>query len=474
MTNDVYGTERNGEASASRAPRDTMEARVKAFDAEVLPRIRAAVDTRTLRDTAVSHFDVDPGTAEAIVSQWTERYDTGIVEPATACAAATALDRYLLEHDRYADDTDALMAEAVDAAVQEVFPTYLFRDGVTKLYNGDDLHPGHLHRDVARSLARNVEELVDDPCIEAVDMLHGEPVGVDAFEEPIEAGMLHTLESGVGERQFRATWNPDHPAVTTAAADILLDDLGRQVQRFRETDPDRAAYVQEVQDAYRTTLHRLRVEETVDAMETLWGRGDLPYEVFDINDADEMLRAAVELGNCRAHERNRSYYELLADDPYTTVLGIRRLDDRQWIGAARCFHLTTSEDEHVFGIDNLGMQYRDDAKGHDPLEGCAFDEYGDALPIMGLAAMRYGLDHGFDYVVAAGGTEGDEAFPDMRVGGGPGDRIGPAHLYGQHGARMYLEKRGTRTEGEPYGFGQPRGPNEGYVVRILLENPTRL
>lgn len=454
-------------ASASRVSVEEAGDFVEAFDAAVLPHIQEAVDADALVDTAASMFDVDREQAEKRFKQWQERYDADVIEPATGHAMTRALDRYLLAHDRYMDDIDALVDEALEEAVRNAFPTYLFRDRVTKLYDGAAIHPASIQRTLAESLAEDVEELVDDPATAARDVLYGRAVPVDALDG-LEPGpeTLHTVKSAVGEGGLHAAWNPDHPTVTTAAARMLRDDLGRQEQRLQATDPERAQAVNDLQDAYKTTLDRIRVEETMDAMEELWGREDLPYEVFAIDDADEMLRAAQDIGNCRADDRDSRYYRLLETDPYTTVLGIRRFDDHEWIGAARCFHLETADGASVFGIDNLGMQYREDTEGHDPVDGCNFKDYGDALPIMGLAAMRYGLNHGFDYVVAAGGTD----TPDRRVGGGPGDWIGPAQLYGQNSATIHLDKRGTRTQGEPYGF-RGSGP---YEVRLLLENPARI
>lgn len=451
-----------------RSFREREEERRQQYRAEIAPAVADQVTAETMWDTALSLFDLPEERVRDRLEAYMDRFEVDLVNELEMAVVAAAEDLYTQQKDRYSGDRSRLVRDALDEVEGSVIPTFPFRDGVEHRYTGSEIDPRAIRRSLIGRLQRTVDELAGEGAA-GLALLQGTaiPAATTPSGLDIAPGRFDAMRSGVGETGMRVAWNSDHPAVQDAARTALLDDLGGHITRLKQQGRgDYAERIGRLQDSYATVLDRVRTRETLAAMDRYWGTDDMPYDVYEIDDADELVRAAADLGTCRRTEAYKDWYEDLADDPFTTVLGVRREEENEWIGVARLFHMENADGDRVLGLDNLGMQYEDEHVGGPPMSSCDFARYGDALPAMGLATMAYGIENGFDYVVAAGGAEKK----DKRVGGGPGDRIGVAQLYGQNGTTMHLEKRGRPME-HAYGFDQVKGEDEGYEVRLLFEDP---
>ncbi|MDY6771668.1 MAG: hypothetical protein SV186_06995 [Candidatus Nanohaloarchaea archaeon] len=441
--------------------------RRETFRDEYEDAVQDAVTADRLLEVAASEVDASPAAIHDALTEELGARGSDLIDEIRPAIVDAAEERYVKDHMFYNDRVDDLAHDAVEETVDDLLPTHRLRDGVEKVYDGAELDPRAIQRHLVRRMADDVEATVTEYDEAAAAMIEGERLTAEASPEQVENGLpgsLAAMESKAGETVMGVRWDSSHPSVQRAAADQLQEAVGKDIQRAATGAADASKdELEALQDGYRNAIERFRVDETLAALERHWGTADMPYEVYKIDNPDEMQQAAQDIGNCRRHATD--YYEDLADDPFTTILGVRRDDEDEWIGMARAFHLDADGDD-VFAIDNLGMQYKDGQEGGHPDSACNFEEFGDALPVMGLASIAYGLENGFDYVVAGRN--------DGRVGGGSGDRIGVAQLYSTKNtdeSELPVEKKGHRDIERPYGLTELTYSADQHFA-LLLENPS--
>lgn len=438
------------------------------FRQEYEPDVRELLADDGLLEAATGQYDADREAVHAEITAVADDPDAAY-DAVRAAVIEEAEDRYMKDHTLFRNKEPRDLAEAaLGPALGDMLATYRLRDGVEERYDGEDIDPRTIRRRMLDELMETVEDRISEHDPVAEQILAGQRIRPDELPDRLDGSLtaaIDRMESRVGEPMLGVGLDSTQPAVQEVVASGLLDDIGRELQRTAAgtADHDQEA-LDRLQERYQRTLDRFRVGETLDELERSWGTGDLPYAVYEIDDPGEMQQAARELGNCRTAVGH--YYERLAEDPFTTVLGVRRDDHDEWIGMARMFHMETPDDEQVLAIDNLGMQYRDGAGAGEPEDCCDFEAFGDALPVMGLSAIAYGLDQGSDAVVA--GRD------DQRVGGGPGDGIGVAQLYSTKNTdeeELPLEKRGVRDMDQPYGLVSLLDPHADQQMALLFEDP---
>ncbi len=451
-------------------PRDrgtTKAERRQTFQQEYADQIAYSITMETVLDAAEEIVDADPESIQDTLASDLDVTGTRMIDAIIDEALMAAEEQYVKDHMFYEDRQDQLVDDALKETMDDLLPTHRLRSDVRKVYDGQELDPRAIQRHMVRQMAHDVDETVTEYDETARGLLEGERLTAQAspdLDGELPAA-LEMMESRPGESVMGLQWDSSHPAVQQAAAEQLEASIGKDIQRAA-TGAAQASQeeLEDLQDRYGTAIERFRVDETLRAMDEHWDTADMPYEVFEIDDPDEMQKAAEDIGNCRTTASG--YYEDLADDPFTTVLGVRRDDSSQWIGMARAFHMETPDDEDVFAIDNLGMQYKHGHEAGHPESSCDFENYGDALPVMGLASIAFGLENGFDHVVAGRN--------DGRVGGGSGDRIGVAQLYSTKNTdqdELPVEKKGHRDIKRPYGLTRLNDPSVDQKFALLMENP---
>lgn len=441
--------------------------RRQTFQDEYADQVAYSITMERALEAAQEVVDADTDEIENALASELDVTGTRMIDAVIDEALMTAEDRYVKDHMFYGDKEDDLIEDALEETMDDVLPTHRLRDGVRKVYDGQELDPRAIQRHMVRQMAHDVNETVTEYDETASGLLDGERLTAEAspdLDGDLPAA-LEMMESRPGESVMGVRWDSSHPSVQQAASEALEESIGKDIQRAATGGTEASQEeLEDLQDRYGTAIERFRVQETLQAMDEHWETAEMPYEVFEIDDPDEMQKAAEEIGNCRKNATG--YYEDLADDPFTTVLGVRRDDSSQWIGMARNFHMETPEGEDVFAIDNLGMQYKHGHEAGHPESSCDFENYGDALPVMGLASIAFGLEQGFDHVVAGRN--------DGRVGGGSGDRIGVAQLYSTKNTdqdELPVEKKGSRDIERPYGLTRLNDPSVDQKFALLMENP---
>ena len=450
-------------------PRDkgtSKEQRRATFRDEYETPVEDGITDDTILEIASTIVDADETEIESVLKDQyrTDDLSAELLEP----IIDTAQDRYVRNHMYYEDASD-LASDSIEEAMRSLMPTHELRDNVFKLYDGDSIDPRAIKRHMVRNLAQDTKNIVSEYDTIADRLITDQRLPSEASPDALNTSLpqaLMKLESRPGETAMSVQWDSSDPIVQEEAAERFLDSIGKDIQRAGDgsLETDTTA-LDELQDEYKETIDRFRVRETLQELEESWETSGMPYEVYAVDDPDEMKEAANELGTCRT--TTTEYYEALAADPYTEMLGIRREDETEWIGMARVFHMETVDGDKVLAIDNLGMQYETDKEGQDPERSCNFEEYGDALPVMGLASIAYGIERGFDYVVA--GRQ------DGRVGGGPNDNIGVAQLYSTTNMDqndLPVRKKGRRDMDKPYGLKRVNDPLYDQHFAVLMEQPS--
>lgn len=337
-------------------------------------------------------------------------------------AAKTELESVLLEYIDGVDMGEATVADAVyREAVERAVPSFIGNEDVSLLYRGEDIHPYSIHK-----------ELLDD-----------------------FASFLSAYGSDIGEEVNDAlAADPDTATLAELEQDLLHE---ADIVPTRLDGEEREEFLALRDGTNRNVLNRYRPTAAVETLDRNWGAANMPYEVYELDDPDELYAAAKDVGTCRRGEEHRDYYEQIAADPETLVFGVRREDVQHWVGFSRNYLLEVpAEDASALGIDTMELVYKDGSAGGAPHGACDFETFGDVPIVLGLAGMRYALDNDIDYV-AVGSGEG-------RVSGGPddqyvGEAFGPGDMYkGTSGTQLWLRKDdpvpdGHSIHGSPgYGF----------------------